>query len=819
MSIKFLTPYGPYPANSIVTLDAATEAALVADKVATTTTTGGVLYVPASNGASSPAKQAYADASSVSGAWNCDVSGAATAAANATGIQAAMDAVGLFGGGTVTLLGAGRAYSTPFRIPQSVTLNISPSLTLVRSDSVNAPLIRNKYGGQLNKATRFNRLSNVVTVNNRYHGLSVGQSVWVGNLTDTTMNGIQTVASVPDAHSWTYASTGSDGAGGVATVFGVIIPLRRSIAGASFSSTSNLVTVTDPGHDLRVGMKVWLGTTGASSAFVGIVEVTDVDTAGGTWTYLTSAAGTGVATGTIAISYDRDIVITGDGRIDGNPLNNGTQQDVDLQLSLISLGMLNSGRVDVRAITGTIFRCLNLFNATNCVVERVEFGDTLVGVQFEGGAKNCEVRNIRGTTGKWVSGSRLADDGVAFTGSKINGGSYDSTTSPYGLDSFIGCKVSGLYMPNCLNGIKQTGDSTVTFDQMTYEDINTGMTSNSLSPLGAGTSAIRMVDDTSGLQGMTCGSIFIRRVKAIGGANAVMWASKGTAKLIDIDGVSYTPNALQSLANTVGPVNFAGANGAGCNIKRLRVSGVTHVSAGTSKPCVVLGSGNVAATDPITIEELVVENFDFTPNQNNSGSAIIKYGNCSINTARLANGKFRGPAAGTGYAIGITGANNAGKWLLDNVTGVAGTQPLGVLMAISASDNTTAAIDVTLRNCNIACTSLMFDNGSATSGSVVVRVQGGNVAPTGKVFNFATSTAACALLADSTASLPAITSSLVAINGSGSLRINGPSIQVDGSLVSAPASGDTFYNTNAAFGAPGVGVYQRGSATWTRTAA
>lgn len=67
MSIKFLTPYGPYPANSIVTLDAATEAALVADKVATTTLTGGVAYTPASNGASSPAAQAYASSVSVAG--------------------------------------------------------------------------------------------------------------------------------------------------------------------------------------------------------------------------------------------------------------------------------------------------------------------------------------------------------------------------------------------------------------------------------------------------------------------------------------------------------------------------------------------------------------------------------------------------------------------------------------------------------------------------------------------------------------------------------------------------------------------------------
>jgi hypothetical protein len=44
MTIKFLAPYGKWPANSIVTLDSATEAALVAGKNATTDTTGGVVY-------------------------------------------------------------------------------------------------------------------------------------------------------------------------------------------------------------------------------------------------------------------------------------------------------------------------------------------------------------------------------------------------------------------------------------------------------------------------------------------------------------------------------------------------------------------------------------------------------------------------------------------------------------------------------------------------------------------------------------------------------------------------------------------------------
>lgn len=45
MTIRLLTAYDKYPINAIVTLDAGTEAGLVAAKMASTTTTGGVPYV------------------------------------------------------------------------------------------------------------------------------------------------------------------------------------------------------------------------------------------------------------------------------------------------------------------------------------------------------------------------------------------------------------------------------------------------------------------------------------------------------------------------------------------------------------------------------------------------------------------------------------------------------------------------------------------------------------------------------------------------------------------------------------------------------
>lgn len=48
-------------------------------------------------------------------------------------------------------------------------------------------------------------------------------------------------------------------------------------------------------------------------------------------------------------------------------------------------------------------------------------------------------------------------------------------------------------------------------------------------------------------------------------------------------------------------------------------------------------------------------------------------------------------------------------------------------------------------------------------------------------------------------------------------RLNGANAQFNGSNITAPIPGDTFYNTNAVFGL-GVGLYARGAATWTRIA-
>lgn len=70
MTIKLLTPRGAIPINAIITLDAATEASLVGEKVASTDLTGGFVWTGPVDRSTTPADQAYARASAVSGAGN-----------------------------------------------------------------------------------------------------------------------------------------------------------------------------------------------------------------------------------------------------------------------------------------------------------------------------------------------------------------------------------------------------------------------------------------------------------------------------------------------------------------------------------------------------------------------------------------------------------------------------------------------------------------------------------------------------------------------------------------------------------------------------
>lgn len=742
----------------------------------------------------------------VSGLSSVNTAEAATA--NTAAIQSA-----LAEGGLVQILTPGTYYSNPLRIPSDTSLLLGAGVILRRADNVNAPLIRNKYGGQKNRATRFNRLSNVVTVNNQYHGFSVGDHVWVSGLTDTTMHGIQTVASVPDVSTWTYASTGSNGAGGAASIYGNIIPIRRTIAGASFSSSSNVVTVTDPGHDIRPGFNVWLGTTGASSSFAGLVEVIEVSP--DTWTYVTSSSGTGAASGTFGLSYDNDITIAGDGAIDGNRLNNGSFQDVDIQLSVVSLGVVNQTTISTKRIFGSDIRCVQVFNGCDVVVSDVEFGDTLVGVQYEGSARRTKTLNLRGTTGKQTVAAQLIDDMVAFTGGVTSGASYDSTVSPYGIGPIVNNLVSGMVAPNCLNGMKLAAHSTVLVDYLTVENISGGMLSNNVTPLGNQTAGIRYVDDQVGFSGMVCGNLFVRNVNWYGGANAVLWASSGTCKLLDIEGINYAPNAQQPTGNTSAVAWIQGATNANGRVQRLNIRKFNYIATSSAKPAIIFGNGNVKTTHTIAIDDVSISDGTLTVGGSfTSGSGILKYGNATILGANVNDCTFYGPASGTGHAISCHGPSNMGRWILDRVRVATGAAAMSFVFAVSRSDasDTVCAGEIVLDNCNLNSTSGIYDNASTWSGTLGVEMNNTKLVVSGNAFNINSATGLVVLKATPTTTIT-VDKVMGAVAGGATFRVNGPSIQLVGSKVTAPQPGDMFWSTDTSTaGSASIGMKARTNA-------
>lgn len=814
MTVKLLAPYGQQPAGSAFVGDGVTEAALVSAGLASNTLTGATSWPPTpdSGGAAQP--------------WvsmlSLDTTGtsAATAAANAAAIQAAVRAQRLVRLVAPAASSAVAAYCNPFRLPLGAHLFIDAGLVLRRADNVNAPLIKGSNSGQQLPGTRFVRTGgSLVTVANRFHGLSAGRKVWVGAVTDTTMNGIVTVVSTPDAHTWTYAAAGSNGAGGASTNFAAVIPLNRVLAGANFSAASNIVTVDDPGHDLRPGMNVWLGTSGASTAFCGLVEVIAVYS-GRYWQYVTAAAGTGTASGSIAVSYERDIVIDGNGAIDGNKSSNSAPTDLDLEASLMSFGMLNQSRIAIKQAGSTIFRVINMFSPADVVVEGVEYYDTLVGSEVEGsGMRNQFLRN-RGGTALWNSGAQQIDDVIAFTGTKLIGGQlYDSSVSPYGLGNFLGNTVRELDAPTCLNGIKLTADTSCYIDNLNIDGVRGGLANFNITPFG-GSSGVRFVDDGLGQIAMKCGRLYVKNVHWTGGQNAFQWSCSGSADLLDLNGIEYQIPAAQLAAggSNVGfAINITGPAGvSGSRIKNLQIDNVVDAAKGASRSSIVLGSQNSTILETITIDNIHIgRNVDLTCGGGfSAGSSILKYANCTTVHVKI-EASFRGPDSGTGHAITITGPN-MGVWELDEIRVTDGVTALSHLFTFAAASNTAAmAGKLIIRGGSIKCISGIYDNATATTGTMTVVLQGADTSNiSNNLFNQGSSTAAITLLADPASVVPA---DKVIGTSSTTLRVNGPSIKLDGNKVTIPAVGDQFWNTNASMtGSASVGMKGRTNAgAWT----
>jgi hypothetical protein len=90
--------------------------------------------------------------------------------------------------------------------------------------------------------------SNVATVTLVGHGFSAGEYVTISGANESYVNGTFEIASVPDADTFTYATTGAD-----ATATGTIAMSRRAVGILETDATQNAPAASLSGYGLLVG--------------------------------------------------------------------------------------------------------------------------------------------------------------------------------------------------------------------------------------------------------------------------------------------------------------------------------------------------------------------------------------------------------------------------------------------------------------------------------------------------------------------------------------------------------------------------------------
>ena len=436
----------------------------------------------------------------------------ATGAVNATAIQAAFTAAGVLGG-TVSLTTPGTyTVAGSMTLLNKVSFFVGNGVVVQRAANVSAPLIKNRDAAYLIQATAWTRASNVVTVTDVGHTFVVGQKIFLppSRFTDTTFGGVVTVTSIATG-SWTYASIGSNGAGGTSLQHIPVIPITRTITTSSLAAITvnsvKYIQVTDAVGDIPVGAQVYISTDNtADSAFWGMVDAAVVTTTG--WVFKVPNGTAGLPLGNLTINYSVFTQLTGQGIIDGNYPNQGGGNGI-MSLSPCLFSNVSFHRVDGGIkIQNSNIRCISYFNPSNVYIDCV-VDNTKVGIEIEGGYKAFRVARMSGaaqqnSTWDGSATKQALDDffaltNVLYTGDGSGGAqNYDNVSSPYGLTGSFDIKIDELVAYNCLNGFKMTGDISAPFDRTHIGVIRMyGLDPNR----GTTGTAVSIVDDGPHLKG------------------------------------------------------------------------------------------------------------------------------------------------------------------------------------------------------------------------------------------------------------------------------------------------------------------------------
>ncbi|RTL40560.1 MAG: hypothetical protein EKK53_15340 [Burkholderiales bacterium] len=698
---------------------------------------------------------------------------AAAGSANYSALAAALAAVSLLStGGTVNVPpGLGElAFDRTSEIPSYVRLVAGPGTRLMKAGGGKPfHLMRNRASHGAIYVNGIVPAGGVITIQEPGHPWAVGDVVYVENMqgSNTALNGPQTVLSAVPGVSWTYAATGA-GPTNAATVL-AFTSRYNPMAGSRFTRTSNVVTVSDPGHRRGVGDRLWVAGLGGANSFNGAIEITAI-VPGVSWSY--ANVGTNeTATGTAQVLGDRNISV--DYELSGN-IDNLTYSG-QWGVHITQFGNVSGLEEVIRdARLGWGGRVANHYNVSDVSVPyaRASYRCSVL-LQFDSYCDRVVVGN--------AFGENLGDDVVAW-GVTAASGAFAETAAPCGpgnmgtltFGEIYGVSPTGVLKLYCQTGYslgKVKGRRLYGTGPLAIGDSNTGVSGGNLTSL--------MIDDVD----LTPTSSSTSQVQLGGGAfNSLGEVYFG--RLVD--------NAL-----TAGDTGYL----------------INYASPATTLTIGKLAAGAVARTGIGVLFGASLQTFRVLAADVNVGSAgtyfLAAGASAQIQNVQMANTAFNGAGATSGWLFYEQSGGTFVNFQFMNVQAanaraITGCNSAGLTHNIAAMNCTLASMgqgfgsDVSgtfnLRLTNLVCTSINNNVLQYYVNGTTVRCVGRNISAPNAQFCLFTGTTTISL------DCPDIGIDLGANAGA-------PPSQL------SPQTGDQLRNTNAT----GAGLYGRTAAgAWAK---
>jgi len=628
-------------------------------------------------------------------------------------------------------------------VPSGAYIYIGAGVEVKLAGNSNCNMFRNTAAGVLLLSTQLVRSSNVVTVTEEGHPRAVGDKVSISNLlTDTSFNGVFTITSVT-ANSWTFASVGSNGS---PTNLAFVNPANEQLAGAAFSSASNVVTVTQAGHTKRSGNPIHIEGLTGNTSFNGNFQVVTVTST--TWTYVKTSGTDTAPGGTAVICSDNTFYVGGPGKINGNEQNQTASNNFRGTSAQRAIIFGNAGTVTM----GDGLRGANVwinwawfFNCTDVICQGLvvegTHGDFL---HFEAPMDRIKVRDIQGD---------CSDDLVAFTNTDANsGGSFLGYASPSGLGNGGTAICEDLYPTNSPTPavVKWTFQAGYNMRALIVRRIGGSLSS-------AGLSGVAVVDDTASLTGGTLDYLEIDTCTLRGGSSSsryLLMTNSGVVRKVKL--MNITLDATAFLGSQLALFNCTGAS----TIESIEVTSCSNTGTLSSAKDMLLF--NAAST----VNDLTMSNCRWNGNAG-QGNVITQQNNATITTIFLDDVTFNAVSSpwrqnGTGPVVDIFASN---------------VRALNCAVVFNSSGSLT----IWLNNCKFTGTA----NNDFQVNSGTLRVVGKNLSTTvGKTF----------LLSSGTWSYSCP-------DPEGGLDLGNPAASLGGQ---SPIIGDQIFNTNANVAAKGL---------------